>query len=381
MIIVSMIRRMIFWAHLCIGVAAGIAIFIMSITGVLLAFERQILQFADRDLRTVNGPAGTRQRDLGEMLATVSASTRSAPSSVLIRSESSASVEFTFGRDRSVYVDPYTGAVLGEGSKTARAFFAAVERWHRTLGEPLGSHGPLRAVAASTNLLFFVLVVSGFYLWLPRKWSWAVVRAALLFRPGLCGRARDWNWHNVAGLWCALPLVLITFTGVIISYPWANALLFRLAGSAPPARQESGRPQARPGSDRERSVRQGTSADLDRAVLVVSTRLMAWHSMSLRVPGSGDSTVPVTLDSGTGGEVEKRILLLVDTRTGQVLRETRFADNSLGQRLRALVRFIHTGEEAGLAGQFIAAVASAGAGLLVWTGVSLALRRLRAARS
>ena len=157
----SMFRRVIFWTHLSIGVAAGIAILIMSITGVLLAFERQILQFADRDLRAVNVPAGVRSRSLDEMLATVSASAGSAPSGVLIRPEPSASVEFTFGSDRNVYVDPYTGAVLGEGSKPARQFFAAVERWHRALGAPLSAHGPLRSVAAAANLLFLMLVVSG----------------------------------------------------------------------------------------------------------------------------------------------------------------------------------------------------------------------------
>jgi uncharacterized iron-regulated membrane protein len=380
-IIVSMIRRVIFWAHLCIGVVAGIAVLIMSITGVLLAFERQVLQFADRDLRVVSASAGAPPRRLSEMLSTVSASAGSTPSGVLIRPESSAAVEFTIGRDRNIYVDPYTGAVLGEGPKTARAFFAAVERWHRAFGEPLGGHGPLRAVAAAANLLFLLLVASGFYLWLPRKWSWTAVRAALLLRPGLRGRARDWNWHNVAGLWSALPLLLITLTGVIISYPWANALLFRLAGSVPPARQESGRPQGRELRNREQGSRQGTSADLDRAAVIASVQLTDWRSMNLRVPGSGDSTVPVTLDFGTGGEVEKRTQVLVDTRTGQVLRETRFADNSLAQRLRSLVRFIHTGEEAGLTGQLIAAAASAGAGLLVWTGLALTLHRWRAWRS
>ena len=103
--------------------------------------------------------------------------------------------------------------------------------------------------------------------------------------------------------------------------------------------------------------------------------------MNLRVPGLGDSTIAVTFEFGAGGEVEKRSQLTADTGTGQVLRETRFEDNSLGPRLRALVRFIHTGEEAGLAGQFVAALASAGAALLVWTGLSLALCRWRARRS
>lgn len=98
--------------------------------------------------------------------------------------------------------------------------------------------------------------------------------------------------------------------------------------------------------------------------------------MNLRVPAPGETTVRVTLDFGTGGEVEKRTQLLVDSRTGEVVRETRFADNSLAQRLRSLVRFVHTGKEGGFEGQFIAAIACAGAGLLVWTGPSLALRPL-----
>ena len=115
-----MTRQILFWIHLCIGVVAGAAILIMSATGVLLAFERQVLQLVDRDLRTVNAPADTPPRRLGEMLATVSASAGSLPSGVVVRPSASASVEFTFGRDRSVYLDPYTGAVLGEGSKPAR---------------------------------------------------------------------------------------------------------------------------------------------------------------------------------------------------------------------------------------------------------------------
>jgi uncharacterized iron-regulated membrane protein len=88
----------------------------------------------------------------------------------------------------------------------------------------------------------------------------------------------------------------------------------------------------------------------------------------------------VTLDTGGGGQVERRTELLMDSSSSKVLRVTRFADRSLGQRLRSLVRFLHTGEEGGLAGQLVAALATATGALLVWTGLSLALRRLRAAR-
>ena len=51
------LRQVIFWLHLVTGVMAGLVIGVMSVTGVLLAFERQIVAFAERDVRTVQLPA------------------------------------------------------------------------------------------------------------------------------------------------------------------------------------------------------------------------------------------------------------------------------------------------------------------------------------
>jgi uncharacterized iron-regulated membrane protein len=374
-----MIRRALFWTHLAIGVTAALAIFVMSVTGVLLAFERQLLHAADRDVRTV-AASGARPRSLGDMAATAARGHGLRPASVIVRPEPTSSVEISLGRDRSVFVDPYTGAVLGEGSAGARAFFGAVERVHRTLGEPLGARGPLRAIAAASNLVFFVLVLTGACLWLPRAWTWTTVRASLFFRGGLRGRARDWNWHNVAGAWCAIPLLLITLTGVVISYPWANALLFRVAGSTPPVRQQ-GRPAPPPGTRGDsHGLAAETAAALDRAAAVAAARSTGWRTMTVRVPQGTDTQVTVTLDRGTGGQAAKRSEIVIDGVTGAVVRERGFGDQPLANRLRSLARFVHTGEEGGLAGQALAAVASAAGALLAWTGVSLALRRFGAWR-
>jgi uncharacterized iron-regulated membrane protein len=374
-----MIRRAIFWVHFCAGVAAAVAILIMSVTGVLLAFERQLLEFADRGLHTVNVPAGAQPRPLAEMLATVTASVHTAPGAITVSHDAASSVQFIIGRDRVIYVDPYSGAVLGEGSQTARQFFSAITRWHRTLGESMAARGPLRAYAAASNLVFFLLAVTGCYLWLPRVWSWAAVRAAALFRGGLKGRSRDWNWHNVAGVWCAVPLLFITLTGVVISYPWANTLLFRLSGSTPPTRQ--GPPGSERSSRAPDEMRPAQpAADLDRAIQIAAAGQPGWRTLSLRVPAGAEAKVSLTADTSAGGEVEKKTQIVIDSRQGRIVHLTRFGDNSLGQRLRSLVRFTHTGEEFGIVGQIIAALASAGAVLLVWTGLALAYRRLFASR-
>ena len=52
-------RKIIFWMHLTAGATAGVVIFIMCVTGALLAFERQIIEFSEKDVRhtvTQDGP-------------------------------------------------------------------------------------------------------------------------------------------------------------------------------------------------------------------------------------------------------------------------------------------------------------------------------------
>jgi uncharacterized iron-regulated membrane protein len=71
----------------------------------------------------------------------------------------------------------------------------------------------------------------------------------------------------------------------------------------------------------------------------------------------------------------------LNPKTAEVVRWEPFSEYNAGRRARSWMRFLHTGEAGGFAGQTIAAIASAGAVVLVWTGIGLAIRRLfRAAR-
>ena len=53
-----MLRRALFWAHLALGVVAGFVVLVLSATGALLACQRQITAWADRDLRRIAVPEG-----------------------------------------------------------------------------------------------------------------------------------------------------------------------------------------------------------------------------------------------------------------------------------------------------------------------------------
>ena len=66
------VRSFIFWPHLVCGVLAGIVILIMSVTGVLLTYEKQMVAWAD-SRRTVSVPPGTPELAVATLLERASA--------------------------------------------------------------------------------------------------------------------------------------------------------------------------------------------------------------------------------------------------------------------------------------------------------------------
>ena len=227
-------RKILFWIHLATGCVAGIIVLVMSVTGVLLTYERQITSWADRGFRSTLPVAGPSRLPIETMMEKITMQNAAEASAITLRFGPAAPAEVSYGREHVYLVDVYSGNVLGESSRGARFFFRNVENWHRWLGASNENRAVGRAVTGACNFGFLFLVVSGPFLWMPRRWSWQNVKAIALFRGGLTGRARDFNWHNVIGIWCAIPLFAIVLSGVVMSYPWANNLLYRLTGNEAP---------------------------------------------------------------------------------------------------------------------------------------------------
>ncbi len=347
---------------------AGAIILTMSVSGVLLAYQRQIIAWSNRDHRVSPPPGKVDRLPAGDLLSRVQREVGALPGTLLLRSDRQTPAEAGYGRDRITLVNPYTGAIVGESSPRVRAFFRSTEEWHRWLGSLGGSSSPMRTVTGFCNLLFLVLLLSGLVLWFPRAWTWKKVRPSVLFQPGLRGRARNWNWHNTAGFWAAVPLSAIVFSGVVMSFGWANDLVYRLTGSEVPTR-----PAERLRENRSRPL---TSLKEMNSLWARTEQLSpGWRSISLRVPVSAAAPVVFTVDVGNGGRPDLRSQLVLDPETAEVIRWETFGANSPGRKFRMWLRFIHTGEAGGLIGQTVAALASLGAALLVWTGFAMALRR------
>lgn len=375
-------RKLLFWVHFGAGCTAGLVVLVMSVTGLLLAYERQIVAWVDRghwDTVQTGGP----RLSLESLLAQAGSAKDGDPTSVLVRSDPAMPVEITYARDEVTFVDPYTGTVLGEGSQAARGFFRAVTGWHRYLGAD-GENRPIgRAITGASNLAFLVLVTTGIFLWWPKSLSWQRLRTAVTFRRQPTGKARDWNWHTVSGFWTAVPLFFIVLSAVVMSYTWANNLLYYATGNEPPQRR--GVAVAGPGGAPARSAEGPADggaqagfgpAGLDALWARAESQEPGWRSITLRSLAQPGGQAVFAIDRGNGGQPNLRSTLTLDRQTGEELSWQTFSGNNAGQRLRQWMRWTHTGEAGGILGQTIGALACAAGTLLVITGFALAYRRI-----
>lgn len=363
-----MLRTAVFWTHLVCGVAAAAVIVMMSVTGVLLTFERQILAAADRAQYQAPRP-GAERLDVDTLLALHAHDFQA--TSVSYDADPAAAVTLSAGRSGSIQVDAYTGERLPESAPRLRAFFAATTGWHRWFNVRGEGRAAARAITGGSNLVFLFLVLSGLYLWLPKAYRWVAFKAHLKFdRSYPSSKARDYNWHHVIGFWTAIPLAVVVATAVVFSYGWANDLVYRAFGEAPPAR-----PADPIGISAEPST-YTTPLSLDALLTRAMTSGHAWQRITMTLPSKHAGSVSFRLDQGNGGQPQRRHDLLLNAHTGEVHAWQPFQTQSPGRRARSFIRYLHTGEALGWVGQSVAGLVSLTSVLMAWTGLALAYRRL-----
>ncbi|WP_323847149.1 PepSY-associated TM helix domain-containing protein [Microbulbifer magnicolonia] len=368
-----MLRKGIFWIHLICGVIAGLVILMMSVTGVLLTYERQILAWSDGSSYNWQPADGQQRLPLDELITAASGGGDFRPDSATMFADTDAPVLLREGRAQSRYINPYTAEVYEPGGEQLHDFFDAVVHWHRWFNAGDENRGIARAITGACNLAFLFLILSGLYLWLPAIYRWSTFRIRLWFHPNAkSGKARDFNWHHVFGFWAALPLVVIVASATVFNYSWANGLVYKLAGEEPPQRR-GGRPPER----HESNPVAYSGLPLEQLLRNAAAESDGWQSLTVRLPQGDAKAIEISVDRGNGGQPQKRGSLTLDASSGEIIQRKTFADESTGRQWRSWIRFLHTGEALGILGQTIAGLASLAGVLMVWTGLALSLRRFR----
>lgn len=422
---VSFLRKTVFWLHLVIGLAAGGVIAVVAFTGATMAFQPQILAWAERDVSRVTPPSADAQPlSVEELLKRVREAQPEARSQgITVSADPTAAVVVSLGRTGSLYVNPYTGTVQPQSAKKLREFFQFVLRLHRWLAlgdapqQPPPAPAPANETpkASGTNwrevgtsivgistIIFLILSLSGLYLWWPRTWTLRALKTVSIFNFKLRGLARDWNWHNVIGLWSTPVLIVITITGTVMAFKPVGDWIYKRpegqAQGAPPPGVQVSRPE--PGAK---------PLGLDALFAAAKREFPQWETITQRsaqqqrqrtagaanagqAPGDREGQ---TSAKPAGGEGERPrgpqpanfairergswspipVQIFLDPYTGAVLQKESLADYGFRRAFRAIVLPLHMGTVGGLAGQIVVFLASVGGLVLVYTGFALAWRR------
>jgi uncharacterized iron-regulated membrane protein len=365
-----MMRKIFFWSHLVVGISVGIIVFIMSATGALLTYEKQIIEWDD-SRHSVLPLEGELRLSTDEVLRLIREK-HPDENHIYIHwvNEEGRAIPVWAGSHRYL-IAPYSGETLQIGQSPIVESLHFITDLHRWLAMAAEEKSIAKEVTAYSNLLFLFLIISGAYLWLPRRFNWSSIKGHLLFKKRFKSHhAKHYNWHHVFGVWMMAPLFFIVSTATIFHFQWANDAVYGIYGEEAPGPRQRREPVEL--IDGKKPYELLFTVAKQHAVDNGSTD---WHSMWVEF-GRETGNTRFYIDRSLGNNYDAAYALFLDNDTAHVVRVKRGSDWSKGAQAWGVARFLHTGEYFGIIGQTIAGLASLAACFLVYSGFTLSWRRL-----
>ncbi len=359
-----MIRKIFFWSHLLAGLGVGLFVFILCLTGAIIAFELQIMNYAERDARAHPPTAGMPCKEPAEIIARARTVEKGRIVNMEWFSDPDMPVRVMSDKRSVTLLNGYTGDILSRGAPRLREFLNWVTFLHTDLVESSSANW----IPDVANVCLVFLILSGLWIWWPRQWRWKALRSSIAIRFDVKGKARDWNWHNALGFWFLLPLLFISCTGLALSYRSIDQWWRDFGGTKvlnPPAQPLRVAPSPEPAR---------TWSEWQR---LITARYPGWRSIMFFGEGRPNKTgnVEIAVNFGTPRQARNQVRLILDLQQGQILQERRWNTGENSNRARSIVRLGHTGEFFGTVGQIIAFLSCLAGLLLVYTGFALSWRR------
>lgn len=377
------VRNVLFWVHLSLGITTALVALILCVTGAILAVELPVTRWADQ--RHVVAPAQAPDLPAVEPLAkAVQLKESKPPASFTISRDPRDPAVVSFGRRDQVYYDPWRGESLGKDPSGLHEVFRGVMVFHRWFALSGAGRDVGRMVVGVSTLGFVIITLTGVFLWLPRRWRWPQLRAVIWFKRGLKGKARDFNWHHVLGIWFVVPLLFFAVTGAGIGFKWLNAGLVRAAGGEVSASRGKGGPPRGRGDDARGDDARGDitlttrMVGADAAMALAAKTHPDWQRMSVDTPASASAPIKITVDAGNGRQVQHQTVLTIARPAPRIIRTSGWGEATRDRQVRTVIRFGHTGELFGALGLLLAVLACVAGAVLSVTGGLLSWRRYTA---
>ena len=208
--------------HLWLGLASGIIVVWLGITGCILAFEREI-SHATQAYRFINKTGKsylppTVLKDAADKY---------------LNGKETVSIEYLGTRDAAlayyydeeiyyqIFVNPYTGEVQ-KVKDMSRDFFRVITMGHYELW--LGQTG--RMIISIATLIFLIMMITGIILWWPKNKAAVNQRFRFKWKPTTKWRRKNYDVHNVLGFYMTWVAIFLAITGLVMGFEWFSKSVY-----------------------------------------------------------------------------------------------------------------------------------------------------------
>lgn len=355
-------KRLNAWLHLWLGLASGVVVVIISITGCLFVFQKEISEVIYKDILFVK-PQSTpmlppsvlqekAQAALGKDHPVTYMTFYREPDRAwefMCYKEGDDKAITVFGATDyygSAFVNPYTGAVTGvHDYKTD--FFVIVKyiHWSLLLHHPVGEW-----IIGWSTLIFVILLITGLILWWPKKWTKKAREQSFKIKWSGNFKRVNYDLHNVLGFYSMLIALVLAFTGMVWAFKWFEATVYVIASRSvtPPEFK----------AFKSDSLQLVSTNGLDVAYNYIIKEIPGTRRVGASAPAP-DATAPLYMSAYFGKETYyDRDDFQFDKYSGKVLDHGTPAQKNAGERLIGMNYDIHVGAIAGLPGKILAFVIS-----------------------
>lgn len=360
------LRRLNSKLHLWLGLSVGLLIVIISLTGCIYVFERDIrdltesYRFIPIENKTLLPPtalASIAHKKTGLYPAGVQYGTPGEAAAVTYTKKGQG---FTY-----LYINPYSGAVIREKILN-RDFFRIVLAGHYYLWLPPKIGQPLVCI---TVIIFVFLLISGLIMWWPKRWNRANRKKSFSISWKARFKRLNYDLHNVLGFYVMLFACMIAITGLVFGFKWFKKGYYYIitAGKQITVKEK-------PLSD---TTFRFTATEPDSAINIIWKQMMQEYqpvkgTLQISLPVKNADPVAVTYNPERR-TYYKRIFRYFDRYTGKELPAPPVS-GSTGDKIYRMNYDLHVGAAFGMTGKIIAFAASLVCaslpvtGFMIWRG-------------
>ncbi|WP_179351705.1 PepSY-associated TM helix domain-containing protein [Winogradskyella vidalii] len=222
-------KKIIFQLHKILGLATGIVVFVVAITGCCWAFREEIEATYDDYKYVTPQDAPLLTPTEAKHYASVVFPDNSIHGTIFKKKTDAIEVIFYDAEPefyQSVFLNPYSGEII-QVDNHLTGFFAFILKGHMRLWLPkaIGEQ-----VVAASILIFILIIISGFILWLPKKRKNLKQRLKFDWKKTTRWKRKNFDLHTVVGFYICSFALIIAFTGSLISYNWLKYVVYKTTG-------------------------------------------------------------------------------------------------------------------------------------------------------